>query len=435
MKNQVLNIIKSKGAWSLYGQAAFLLANFTLFLVLIKSVDSALFGIWALYVTIISIADSLRQGLLQHGLTRSIIREPQSAKSLIASGLLINYGYILLMGTILWLISGLQSDSSTSLYTLLAHAVKSLIGLGTLQFINILYFSRERFKAYFISNLFYLLTFGTGLIIIGIFDTLSFIAVINLQCLAIVPSVLHYLITNQIKWVAPSRSKVQELLSFGKYIAGTNLLSMLFHKADVLMLAIYTDPVAVALFHFATKIVGYAEVPLNALSQVIYPRLAASNHEHGATRLKQVYLSSIFNLLLMAIPITALVIMFRSEIISLLSTDTYASSAPLIVILCLAGLFKPFGRVFGLTLDAIGKPKINFQMLCLSLLVNIGMNLLLIPSYGVLGAAIATCSSIVITVIWGQVRIKKHIGLDHSDLIRKMTLIKENHRLFKLNTL
>lgn len=435
MKRTMLHLLKSKGAWSLYGQASFLLANFALFLILIKSVDSSQFGIWALYVTIISIADSLRQGLLQNGMTRAIIHEPQAVRSLIASGLFINYGYILLVGMILWLCSGSQSHNATSLYALLPHAVKSLLGLGTLQFINILYFSRERFKAYFISNLLYLLTFGTGLLILNAYGALSFIAVINLQCLAVIPSVLHYLITNEVKWITPSRLKALELFSFGKYIAGTNLLSMLFHKADVLMLAMFTDPVAVALFHFATKIVGYAEIPLNALSQVIYPRLASGNRENGTTHLKQIYISSILNLLLMAVPIIAGVIMFRSTIISLLSTDTYASSGPLIVILCIAGLFKPFGRVFGLTLDAIGKPKINFEMLCLSLLVNITMNLILIPLYGVQGAAIATTSSVIITVIWGQLKIKKYIGLNHSDLIRKVILIKESYRLFKLKTL
>lgn len=426
--------LSSDSAWSLYGQATFLMANFALFLILIKTVDSASFGIWALYVTIVSIADSLRQGVLQNGLTRALIHKPEAKRSLIASGMLINYGYILIIGSMLMIISLLKSTEGLSLFDLLTHAFKTLLGLGTLQFMNILYFSRTQFKNYFISNLLYLVSFGIGLLLLNSYSQLDFVAVINLQCIATVPSVIYYLIKNEVKWTLPSIANTKELLSFGKYIAGTNLLSMLFHKADILMLAILVDPVAVALFHFATKIVGYAEIPLNALSQVIYPRLAVSHHQKGTTELKRTYISSIVSLLLMAVPIIMVVIMFRNEIISLLSTDTYASSAPLIIILCLTGLFKPFGRVFGLTLDAMGKPNINFQMLCLSLVVNVLMNLILIPPYGVQGAALATCSSIIITVVWGQIRIKKYIDLDHRDILRELIQLTSKYRNLKLKT-
>lgn len=435
MKRAMINKLRSNSAFSLYGQAAFLMANFLLFLVLIKSVDSASFGIWALYVTIISITDSLRQGLLQNGLTRELIRNPQSERNLIASGVLINYGYILLISTCFFLVAVIQSPHEGSLLNLLPHAVKTLLGLGTLQFLNILYFSRAQFKRYCISNLLYLVSFGAGLSVLGSINELNFISVINLQCLAVIPSTVYYIIKNKVRWTWPSKDKSRDLLAFGKYIAGTNLLSMLFHKADILMLAVFMDPVAVALFHFATKIVGYAELPLNALSQVIYPKLAASYHQHGVSHLKQTYVNSIVSLLLIAIPVIIGVIMFRNNIISILSTDTYTSASPLIIMLCLAGLFKPFGRVFGLTLDAIGKPNINFQMLAFSLLINIGMNLLLIPIYGVMGAAMATSASIAITVIWGQLRIRKHIDLDHRNILREMIQMGLKYRPQKLKTL
>ncbi len=425
----------SDSAWSIYGQTAFLMANFSLFLVLIKTLDSSSFGIWALYVTIISITDSLRQGLLQNGLTRALVRKEKDESSLIASGLTINYAYIILTGGIMAIVATFSPQSGLSLSTLLPHAYKTLLGLGTLQFLNILYCSRGRFKGYFISNLLYLMSFGIGLLVIQAFGQLDFVSLINLQCMAVLPSVVFYVIRHRLVWKLPVAAQIVELLSFGKYIAGTNLLSMLFHKADVLMLAFFTDPVAVALFHFATKIVGYAELPLNALSQVIYPRLAASYHENGATQLKHTYINSVVRLLLIATPIITGVILFRHQIISVLSTDTYTSAAPLIVLLCITGLFKPFGRVFGLTLDAIGKPRINFQMLCISLLVNLLMNLILIPSYGVMGAALATCSSIIITVIWGQIRIKKYVDLDHRDIYHEILRFGSASQLFKLKTL
>jgi O-antigen/teichoic acid export membrane protein len=421
----------------MYGQGSFLVANFALFLILVKGVDAASFGTWALYITIISIADSLRQGLLQNGLTRALIQRPTHSARLISTGFWMNYGFILIIALILWFPSLMVVDDGqgVSLTALLAHAGKTLTGLGTIQFLNILYFSRQDFKQYFISNLIYLLSFAAGLLILVMSDQLDFVAVINLQLIASISPALYYLIRNPVRFAMPSGQSALSLLSFGKYIAATNLLSMLFHKTDVLMLAVFTDPVSVAMFHFATKIVGYAELPLNALSQVIYPRLAASYHSHGVSRLKDVYISSIVNLLQLAIPVIAGVIMFRNTIISILSTNTYQAVSPLILILCISALVKPLGRVFGLTLDAMGKPKTNFQMLCLSLMTNIVMNLIFIPLWGVSGAAIATACSILITVVWGQYRIKKHIDIDHKDIIKALLPFSLKTRTLKTKTL
>ena len=82
----------------------------------------------------------------------------------------------------------------------------------------------------------------------------------------------------------------------------------------------------------------------------------------------------------------------------------------------LACLVKPLGRVFGLTLDAIGQPQVNFQMLMISLVINVSMNLILIPVYGVMGAAIATSSSILITVSIGQLHLRKILDIHFKDL-------------------
>ena len=49
----------------------------------------------------------------------------------------------------------------------------------------------------------------------------------------------------------------------------------------------------------------------------------------------------------------------------------------------------------GFILQMTGKEKIFQNILFLALLVNIGLNILLIPTYGILGAAIASTISIV----------------------------------------
>lgn len=418
MLKKVINLTRTSTAWALYSQAALLLANFAVFFLLVKESSTEAFGNWALYITIISIADGFRQGILQNGLIRLLVQKPERETQLLSASLLINFGFVVAVSAVLVIVS--IWVNSPDLSKLLLHAPKSLFGLATLHFVNTKSLGKRNYRQYGAQNISYLVLVASGLGYLIITNSLSFLAVINLQLLAALPPVVISMIKQPTSWAIPGKAEVKELLSFGKYVAGTNLMSMLFHKADVIMLAFFANPVAVALFHFATKIVGYTELPLNALSQVIYPELSNTHRSGKSAELKDAYLAAIIRLLAFVIPIIIMITLLKEHIVSILSSEGYEKSTTVILIL-LAGLaFKPFGRVFGLLLDAIGKPKVNFQMLAFSLCVNVCLNLILIPVWGVTGAAIATSSSIALTVITGQWRLHKMMGFSALDIIKKL---------------
>lgn len=415
MLSTIRHKLFSDSGFSLYAQACLLLANFLLFVVLLKGSEPDAYGHWALYITLVTIADSFRQGFLHHGFIRLFVQQSKEATSLTASALLINYGFIAIISLVLWGAS--LGQENTLLATLFANGWKGLLALGTLQFVNMLCIARQNFKAYFFQNLVYLVAFALGMGIFLIKGSPDFIAVINLQLVASIITLAFYLIQYPPTWALPQRQHLQNLWSFGRYAAGTNLLSMLFHKADVLMLAFFTSPATVALFHFATKLVAYADLPLNAFSQVIYPKLADAHRKGNPLHLKETYLVAILRLLALSIPLLFGMMIFNKHIINFLSTDDYTQSSTVIIILLIGSLAKPVGRVFGLLLDAMGKPQVNFQMLGFSLLVNVLMNALLIPAWGLTGAAIATSISIILTVAVGQWRLQKWVRIKHKDLL------------------
>lgn len=387
---------------------AFLLANFILFILLVNKFSTTEFGLWALYITVVSIIDSVRQGLVQNGLTRLIINKPDNAQATSTAGFIINYSFIGVAGLLL-VLAPQYFTSNQELVTLLHHAWKTLIVLGTIQLIATYCQAKSDFKTYFTVNTIYLIGF-TGLLLVtrSQNDALSLLQVINCQLYALICPVAYYLVSTKPKWKTPLKADIIGLLGFGRYVSGTNLLSMVFHKSDILMIAYFMDPMAVAIFHFATKIMNYAELPLHALSQVIYPRISASYQSSATDDLNKEYGSSVLRLLVFVIPICLVLIMFNTEIISLLSSKDYTKSSQLVVILSVGMIFKPIGRVLGLTLDAIGKPEINFRMLLISVALNLAMNYTLIPVYGLAGAAIATSSSIILTILIGQMGLMKH---------------------------
>ncbi|MHA7100954.1 flippase [Roseivirga pacifica] len=394
--------------FSFGGQLAFLLSNFVLFILMVKHFEQSTFGNWAYYITIISIADSFRQGFIQNGLTRQIIKQPNNS-AIFASGTLLNYTLILALAAIV-LVFSLVAGLNQNTQVLFKHGLKSLFTLGSLQFINTLCQGKQDFKTYAITNSIYFVSLMALALVLFFTGTPSLIAIINIQVMALVPAVLFYFYKAKPTFAKPQKAAIQELIGFGKYASGTNLVSLLFSKADVLMIGYFLDPTALAIYHVGMKIINYSELPLQALSQVIYPRISASYLTGSTKELSKTYSESVLLLLAFIIPVSMVLIFARSFIIEVMSSAEYLAAAPMIVLLAIAAIFKPWGRVFGLTLDAIGKPKVNFMMLLFSLLVNITMNMILIPKYGIIGAAMATSISIVLTIIIGQLKIKKHIN-------------------------
>ena len=128
----------------------------------------------------------------------------------------------------MWAASWFQS--SMVFAQLLSHGYKSLLALGSLQFINMLSIARKEFRSYFVQNLLYLVSMGIGISALLLTGNLGFIEVINLQLLAVLPTAVYYLMRQGVSWVLPSKKHIKSLLSFGKYAAGTNLLSMLFSQ-------------------------------------------------------------------------------------------------------------------------------------------------------------------------------------------------------------
>lgn len=406
--------------FSLGGQLSFLLSNLALFYVLIQSFNQESFGVWALYITIVSIADSLRQGIIQNGFTKYFIESVNERPQLFSSAILLNYSVIILISFIIYLFGpGLAAFwKAPELNILFPNFLKSVIALGTIQFLSIIYIAQEKFYNYFIINLLYAVSLIILVCVFSWNNSISLIGIINFQLSAIAIPLIYFIWNTKIKIGIPDMSLIKKLLRFGKHVAGTNLLSLLFNKSDIIIIGFYWGPAPLAIYHFATKIINYADLPLNAYSQVIYPQIIKAYRQFGFGDLKRKYAQNIFRLLLMSITISTMIFLLKGPIIKILSSNEYASAGTIISILLLSSIAKPWGRVFGLTLDAIGKPQINFQMLAFSLIINVAMNIILVPIWGIVGAAIATVISIFLTVIIGQFRINKIIGVSHRNIFQ-----------------
>lgn len=410
MKIKLLNspsLLSIGGALSLQG--------FTLltFMLLARLLPAAQMGAWALWLTFVSIADMTRQGLLQNGLVRFSAKEPTAWSGWLTAAFWLNgmasIGLGLLLSIGAWLSGNLMHLPELQTLAALALPFTLLQGLG--RFAEAVQVTKRDFRGVLFANS---LNGAAQLALTGYCflqkTPPSLVQLLGFQTIGLTLGVVLVAVffRGHFAFGKFELEKMRELYRFGRYVAGTNFFSMLFQRLDTLLIGVFLTPASVALYNVATRLNGLLDLPLNSLSLAQFPVLAKSIADGKPT--PEVFNATVRKLLFVQGPLSILLIIFAPQAVRILGGGNYAGAAVLLQVLALAGLVKPWGRSFGMTLDATGKSDMNFKMLLFSMAVNLVLMLALLPAFGVTGAAVAAGLGILLTVGAGQWLLKRRFS-------------------------
>jgi O-antigen/teichoic acid export membrane protein len=104
-------------------------------------------------------------------------------------------------------------------------------------------------------------------------------------------------------------------------------------------------------------------------------------------------------------------VLLASPLLSLLYGSSYAEGAHALQLLTVAQLLAVMGGPAGTLLNMSGHEREHLRGIAAGAIVNVALNALLIPHYGIEGAASATCISILLSriIIQKAVRMKLHL--------------------------
>lgn len=183
---------------------------------------------------------------------------------------------------------------------------------------------------------------------------------------------------------------IQKMLSLGLIYAFSLLIINLNYKLDVILLDKLSTPYETGIYSKGASIIQYLwQIPM-LLSTVIFARSAVSKDDRGFS-LKVALLLRVSILL---VSVGSLVLFFfATPIIQLLFGDVYKPSAQVMNFLLPGVLLLTIYKVMNMDLAGKGKPWISMYAMLPALIINIVLNIVLIPIQGANGAAIASTIS------------------------------------------
>ena len=126
------------------------------------------------------------------------------------------------------------------------------------------------------------------------------------------------------------------------------------------------------------------------------------------------------SILAIVVPGIAFIIAFAPEIIRLLAGPGFEQTVPIVRVTMLYGLLLPFNRFFGVTLDAIGKARVNFRIVMFTALLNLINSFLFISMFGTIGAAYGTLLTYTILLTANQIYLNRHFGITMAGVFTQM---------------
>ncbi|CAI0696180.1 colanic acid exporter [Serratia entomophila] len=216
----------------------------------------------------------------------------------------------------------------------------------------------------------------------------------------IVSSAIPYLVRrwmfcreNRAQIAAPRRlikSYEKYLFSVGLPLAVSSLSIVIYTRIDQLMLGNMLGTQAVGWYSAATTLAqGWVFVPMAMITSLM-PGIAGSRQPE-----EQAYRIRLLNLivLMISLPVLLFFVWFAQPVIELLYGAEFQPSAAILAVCTLTAMFGALGTVSYRSMVLFSGYRFIALKMPIVAVINVVLNILLIPRYGLMGAAISTLFS------------------------------------------
>ena len=191
----------------------------------------------------------------------------------------------------------------------------------------------------------------------------------------------------------------KELIIYSLPLILVSLLSLLQKWADIFILGFYRSASEIGVYSIAFSTAALLSIVPTALMSLFAPiatSLYASNKKNDIKKINNFVTKWIFTFNL---PFLLILIFFSKNLLQLVFGNEYLSGYLALIILGFSYLLLSLTHIYSNNLLIIKKTKLLSILVLISTLSNIILNILLVPRYGINGAAISTLVATVIFLI------------------------------------
>ena len=242
------------------------------------------------------------------------------------------------------------------------------------------------------------LGFGVGGLVTGFIFGMLAAAIINHRFIRLKISVC-------------TRSHIRGLLSFSVWTFLSSGGVLVFSYADTILIGYFLSEADVGIYRVAYQLASITSIVVTSFHVTLYPSISRWHAENNIPMIQQALSKAITFCFVLAVPITVGGTILAERLMYYLYGASFQSGWDVLIILLLVQVANIFMYLFTMCLNGINKPRESFTVTSISALLNIVCNVILIPIFGIAGAAGATLITISLNAVLGYVVLRPEIPL------------------------
>ena len=214
------------------------------------------------------------------------------------------------------------------------------------------------------------------------------------EILAVITSIIF--LKGRIKELKPERTECDhgKILGVAYTIIFTSMSVLLYTQADIWIIGMYMPTEIVGIYGISSKLVLLVYFPMLAFAAIVPPLISSIYVSGNAEELEKMVGESTRWILSLAMPIILILLFEGKLLLEHAYGPEFAAGYTVLLILIAGQVIKAFAGLTGVILQMTGGHKVYMKVNIVWGIINIVLNILLVPRYGMIGAAAATAFSL-----------------------------------------
>jgi O-antigen/teichoic acid export membrane protein len=201
-----------------------------------------------------------------------------------------------------------------------------------------------------------------------------------------------------------------EVISFSTVVFGVSFLEFLMSQADKILIGFYLNARQVGIYAVAAALVTFVPIVLQSVNQIFSPTIADLHARGQRELLGRIFQTLTKWILGLTLPLAAVMIIFAPALMRIFGRD-FEVGWPILVIGTLGQLINCAVGSVGYLLLMSGNQRRLIRIQAIMTCVMVVLSLILIPAWGITGAAAGAALTNVFTNVWYLAEVRRTLGL------------------------
>jgi len=188
----------------------------------------------------------------------------------------------------------------------------------------------------------------------------------------------------------PTAARARQMLNFGRYVFIGSVSGYVYSWMDVAILRLFVPVSLVGAYEVAWRVASLSMMLSKAIKDTLFPQISRWHTEERYDEIENAFKKWMQPPLYLTIPAFMGAIVLGRDILRILFDADIVVAYPVLLIFMLERTLRTISMLLGPSLFAMDKPKWGYRGNVASILVNLVLNVSLIPFFGIMGAAVAT---------------------------------------------